>query len=157
MRDIAGCADLIMPNLTEAALLLGIEYKNVYSRDEIKEMLYGLTKLGAGLTVITGVSFEEGMIGAAAYNSKDGGYDEFFTKRQVKSYHGTGDIFASIVTADWLNGKDMGFCIKDACTFIEKCIKKTLPVKNHEYGVLFEEVLADERRNTCIQGKQSIT
>lgn len=145
MRDIIRYADIIMPNLTEAALLLGREYKEKYTRAEMTVMLRELASLGPERVIITGASFEPGKIGAIAYNAADGCVDEFYTDRQPKSYHGTGDIFASIVTADVLNGLPMNKCLEDACTFIEKSIKKTLPVQNHEYGVCFEEVLADER------------
>lgn len=145
MRDIIRYADLIMPNLTEAALLLGREYREKYNKAEITEMLHELSAMGPKQVIITGASFEEGKIGAAAYNAETGRLDEFYTQKQPKSYHGTGDIFASIVTADILNGYAMRDSLEDACTFIEKSIKKTLPVADHEYGVCFEEVLADER------------
>ena len=58
---------------------------------------------------------------------------------------GTGDIFASIIVADRLNNKTMKESLKDACEFISKSIEKTLPEKDHEYGVCFEQVLRDER------------
>lgn len=145
MRDIAAYADLIMPNLTEAAFLLNRNYKSNYDRTELVEMLKKLSDMGPKEVIITGVSDADSRIGAMSYNAETGEIDEFYAKRQPKSYHGTGDIFASIVVADRLNGISMHDCIEDACTFIGKCIRRTLPEENHEYGVCFEQVLAEER------------
>ncbi len=145
MRELVSVADLIMPNLTEAAFLLGREYRTDYSRAELIQLLKELAAMGPREVIVTGVPGEANRIGAIAWNSETEALDEFFTDRQVKSYHGTGDIFASIVVADRLNGLPMSSCLEDACTFIGKCIRKTLPEQNHEYGVCFEQVLAEER------------
>lgn len=153
MRDIAAFADLIMPNLTEAAFLLNRNYKPSYTKAELTDMLKELSHMGPKEVIITGVSEGENRIGAMSYNAETGDIDEFYTERQPKSYHGTGDIFASIVVADRLNGLSMHECIEDACTFIGKCIQKTLPEKNHEYGVCFEQVLAEERGQRRFKGR----
>ena len=145
MREIAACADLVMPNLTEAAFLLNKDYKPAYERAEIIDMLQGLSQMGPKEVIITGVSDGSSRIGAMSYNAETGDIDEFYAKRQPKSYHGTGDIFASIIVADRLNGIGMHESLEDACTFIGKCISRTLPEENHEYGVCFEQVLAGER------------
>ena len=147
MRDMIGYADLIMPNLTEAAFLLRRQYKDNYSRAEVMEMLKALSAMGPKEVIITGTGFKPDRIGAVTYNALTGDINEYDTERQIKSYHGTGDIFASIVVADKLNGMNLSECIRDACTFTEKCIRKTLPVANHEYGVCFEQVLAEERQS----------
>ena len=66
MRELVSRADVITPNLTEAALLLEKEpvlegYDEVY----IEKSLYELKKLGCRVPMITGVSFEKGKIGVA--------------------------------------------------------------------------------------------
>ena len=154
MRDIAAYADLIMPNLTEAAFLLDCDYKTDYTKAELTDMLKKLSDIGPNEVIITGVSDGRNRIGAMSFNAKTGDIDEFYTERKAKSYHGTGDIFASIVVSDRLNGISMHECIEDACTFIGKCIQRTLPEKNHEYGVCFEQVLAEERAQRIGSGSQ---
>ena len=147
MRDIIQGADLIMPNLTEAAFLLKRPSLEKCSRSDMEEVLRTfVSQMNIPEVIITGVHFDANdKIGAIALDSASGGIIEYYTDRQPKSYHGTGDIFASIVVADRLSGRPLDYCIRDACTFIEKAIRKTLPETNHEYGVCFEQVLAEER------------
>ncbi len=144
MRTIVRKADLILPNLTEACFLLDREYKESFSRDEVLEMLHALAFMGAREVVITGVSFEEGKLGAIALDPETDKITEYYAEQQPKSYHGTGDIFSSVFIADWLNEKPMEECLADSCEFIVKCIKKTMPHEDHGYGVMFESVLAEE-------------
>ena len=145
MRELLKDADLIMPNLTEAAFLLGTEYKQDFTHEEIADMLKRLSDMGPAEVIITGAVNADGKIGAMAYNAADGKITEYYTNKKRKSYHGTGDIFASIIVADRINNKTMKESLKDACEFISKSIEKTLPEKDHEYGVCFEQVLRDER------------
>ena len=143
MRTIVREADLILPNLTEAAFLLDEPYMETYSRDDIEGILKRLAAMGAKTVILTGVSYEEGKIGAVAYNSQTGKIDEYFTEKIEKNYHGTGDVFSSVAIAELLSGKDMPQILKSACDFTVKSIKKTLPDPNHNYGVKFEAVLAE--------------
>ena len=59
---------------------------------------------------------------------------------------GTGDIFASILAADAVNGVDFHTSVKKASQFIKKCILKSIeldiPVTD---GVCFEELLTTLR------------
>ena len=142
MRTIVREADLILPNLTEASFLLDEPYKESYSREEILGILKRLAAMGAKTVILTGVSFEEGKIGAAAYDSLTGSIDEYYTEKIEKNYHGTGDVFSSVAIAELLSGKDMPKVLESACEFVVESIKKTLPDENHGYGVKFESVIA---------------
>lgn len=145
MRTIVKEADLILPNLTETAFLLDIEYKEQYTREEIDKMLLALCEMGAKEAVITGVSFDKDKLGVATYNRITGEKTEYFARRIEKSFHGTGDVFASVAVANILNGKDTYDSMKDACDFVVSCIKNTMKDPNHTYGVKFEEMLAVNR------------
>ncbi len=142
MRQIVRHADIILPNLTEAAFLLDIPYREKCDRQEAMEMLEQLCDMGPDLSILTGVSFEEGQLGVIALRKSTGEYCEYFTGRVDKDYHGTGDIFTSVVIANLLNGTDLLTALEDACEFVVKCIKNTIPDDSHEYGVRFEEILA---------------
>ncbi|MBR5337013.1 MAG: pyridoxamine kinase [Lachnospiraceae bacterium] len=142
MRELVRESDIIMPNITEACFLLDIPYNERPGREEIDRMLKGLADMGPETVIITGVSFEEGRLGAVAYTKKDGKTVEYFTTWMEKSYHGTGDIFSSVLIANLLKGKSLYDCLKDACEFIVDCIKETMPDESHVYGVKFEQVLA---------------
>lgn len=142
MRTIVSEADVILPNLTEAAFLLDRPYKESYTEAEIDEMLRALCEMGAKTSIITGVSFEEGRLGAVSYNSQTGKKASYFARWMEKSYHGTGDVFSSVVVANILRGNSMEDTLKDACEFVVRCIEKTMPDPDHTYGVKFEDVLA---------------
>lgn len=144
MKTIVRAADIILPNLTEASFLLDIDYKESFARAEIEEMLKKLAAMGPTLPIITGVSYEEGKLGAVAYDTRTGEFIEYFAEKASKSYHGTGDIFSSVVIANLVSGRSIYESLEDACEFIVKCIKNTMPDKEHNYGVKFEGVLAEK-------------
>jgi len=143
MRGIVQEADLILPNLTEAAFLLGQSWKEAYTKAEIEAMARQLAEMGPAEVILTGVSYEEGNLGAVAYNKKSDEFTEYFTEKMPKSFHGTGDVFSSVAIAAWMNGQAMGEVLGQACEFVVKCIRKTQDDDSHSYGVKFEEVLAE--------------
>ena len=61
-----------------------------------------------------------------------------------KSYHGTGDIFSSVIVADILNGKSIKETLHHATDFIIDSIDQTMDDEKHEYGVKFEQILKGE-------------
>jgi len=142
MRSIVREADVILPNLTEAAFLLEEPWKESYTKEEITEILKKLSAMGPENVILTGVSYEEGKIGAVSYHKSTGQYIEYFTEKIDRNYHGTGDVFSSVAIAELLKGKETREVLESACEFVVKCIKATLPDDSHWYGVKFEEVLA---------------
>lgn len=140
MKRICSVADYIMPNITEAAFLTGNEYKENYSFEYINNLLIDLYKLGADNIILSGVSYENNKIGAIAYDGND--IYEYYSDKQERSYHGTGDIFSSILVANILNNVNIKDNLRDAVEFIIKCIKNTADDNMHAYGVKFEEILA---------------
>lgn len=142
MRTLVEAADVILPNLTEAALLLKIPYREHLSSDEVKEILRALTDMGPETAILTGVSFKEGKIGAASYNKTTGEYLTYMTDKEEKSYPGTGDVFSSVAVAKLVNGASLDMVLKTACEFVHESIKETMNDPSHTYGVKFENVLA---------------
>ncbi len=145
MRSIISHADLVLPNLTELAFLLDIEYKEKYTRKEIHSLLSKLCELGAKSAVITGVSFDDDKLGAVCLNQENNEINEYFTERIPQNFHGTGDVFSSILIANYLNGASMGESIKNACEFVVSSIKHTLNFPEHNYGVMFEDLLLNRQ------------
>lgn len=143
MRQLVSQADVILPNLTEAAILLGREYREQYTREELEQMLWALGALGPRYTIVTGVGFEHGKIGAVCYDRQTERVVSYFTDRAEKSYHGTGDIFSSVAVADIVRGRSMEQALKDACEFTARAITATVGDDSHPYGVHFESVLAE--------------
>ena len=144
MKKLCSIADVIVPNLTEASLLLGVPYnEGPYTKDYIESMLQGLKKLGSKSVVLTGVSFDNGLLGAACIDS-DGSISYSFTERVEGYYHGTGDVFASALTSGLLKGLTLEKAIKVAADFTVAAIKRTKEAGTDvRYGVNFEAGLRD--------------
>ena len=143
MRSIVKETDVILPNLTEAAFLLDIPYNENYNKDDIKDILVKLSEMGPKISILTGVSFKDGELGAIAYNKETGEYVSYFAEKISKSYHGTGDVFSSVAVANLVNGTSVENALQNACEFVVKSIKNTLADTTHNYGVKFESVLAE--------------
>ncbi len=146
MRGIVREADVILPNLTEASFILNKDYNPDYTREDIENILKELAEMGPTLSILTGVSFEDGKLGAIAYDKDKDEFIEYYVDRIPKDYHGTGDVFSSVAIGSLENGNSVQDALKEACEFTAESIKRTLPDKNHNYGVKFEEVLRDQRK-----------
>lgn len=143
MGKLCARADIIMPNMTEAAHMLGVDYvAGGYDEAYISELLKRLTGLGARIAVLTGVSFEPGRIGVMSYDSHTDEYYMYIHDKVNKSYHGTGDIFASTVTGALVNGLPLSSALKMAADFTADCIRITAAEPNGiDYGVYFETLI----------------
>lgn len=136
-------ADVAVPNLTEAAMILNQPYRDSgYERSYIQGLLKGLTDMGSRAAVITGVSFDEEHLGVMAYDSSTDEFYEHYTKKIEQSFHGTGDLFASSVTASLMRGKNLQDALRVATEFTLASIEKTRADSNPNwYGVNFEEAI----------------
>lgn len=134
-------ADIIAPNLTEASYLLGEEYKDNYTDEEIRDMMLRLSALGAETVIITGVRRQD-KLGVFAYESKENRFTEYFRERINDTFHGTGDVFASVCSSALVKGFNVKEAIEIATDFVVECILATVPDKeNHWYSVKFEECI----------------
>ncbi len=149
MAKLCGKANVMVPNLTEASYLLGIPYKESgYDEDYIKDILKKLAALGAGKVVLKGVQFEQdqktmkdaaGKIGIVSYDSATDSYDWYFHQKMPQSFHGTGDIFASVLTGALMRGLDLKKSYTLAADFVVESIRQTLSHEDYNwYGVDFE-------------------
>lgn len=142
MKTLVKKALYIVPNITEACFLTGTPYFEKYNKSDIEDLLIKLSNLGPKYVVLTGISFEEGLLGAAMYDSVSGEFNYYFNERVPLLFHGTGDIFASSFFGAVINGLDMYEASKVAVDFTLLAIKNTvLDAKEHWYGVHFEKAL----------------
>lgn len=141
MRGLVSEADVIIPNLTEASLLAGIEYRETYSRDEISRILEKLCGLGPRFVIVTGVCIVPGRIGAACRDAKTGRTDFYMTDYIDRVFYGTGDVFSSVITGALVRGMSVCDAVSLAVDFTAECIRLTIPDEKHFYGVHFEEAL----------------
>lgn len=139
MKGLAGKADYLVPNITEASLLTGMEYRTEYDRTYIDELLKKLTALGCPNIVLTGVSYAEGKTGVVVL--QNGEYAYYEHDKLPNSCHGTGDIYASAFAGALVSGKSAYDAARIAADYAVECIKCTAQVENHWYGAAFEPVL----------------
>ncbi len=134
-------ADIIDPNITEAAFMLGAEYKEdgSYDEDYVRELLQGLVALGPKKAVLTGVSLEPGSCGVYGLDGKTGQYFSYFNELVDARFHGTGDVFSSTTVGALLNGLELDEALAVAADYTVACIKATISQPDHNwYGVDFE-------------------
>ena len=143
-KELCAEADIIVPNITEAALMTGMDYRETYDESYILALLSGLRELGARLSVITGVSLEKGKIGAMGIDRETGETWCYQNRRIDASYHGTGDLFASTFVGELLREKDWKNAMRIAADYTAHTIEVTLKnPKEPWYGVDFETTLPD--------------
>lgn len=144
MAVLCSKADFIIPNMTEASLLLGIPYTEKYDRSYAENILRRLAGLGCSVPVLTGVSFNDGKEGAAAYDSANNKFYYSFRNHIDRSVHGTGDIFASVFTGAVTLGMSIQQALEISVGYTVDCIEKTLPNFDEMwYGSAFELCLGD--------------
>ena len=144
MRSLCQKADIIVPNITEACFLLDIPYKpGPYDDAFLRELLFGLAQLGPKQVVLTGVYPDGGRYGAACLDAVTGRVDYALTGRVEGIYHGTGDLFASALTAALLNGRTLAHAAFIAAEFTYESIERTRQAGTDvRFGVNFEAGLA---------------
>ncbi len=136
MRKLIKRADIILPNVTEACFLTDTEYKENYDGIFVCKLEKELAKLTDAKIIITGVEFG-GDIGESIYGKNRG--EMLWHELLPTKKHGTGDIFASVFTANYLLGNGVRKSCAAAAEFVADCLKST--DADHFYGVNFEKVL----------------
>lgn len=145
MRVICNKADIIVPNLTEAALLLDESFHpGPYTHVFIESTLKKLSALGPEKVVLTGVYFKENELGAATYDRTTDTTDYVFTQKIPGYYHGTGDVFASALLAALMNDFSLIDSAAIAVHFTTDSIRRTYKAKtDYRFGVNFEQSFPD--------------
>ena len=143
-RELCEMADIIVPNLTEAAFLTGTAYQETDTEEEIVPLLLKLLSLGPKSAVITGVSLSEGEIGAAGMESAQAGLFSCQSRKLPALCHGTGDIFSSVTVGGLLRGLSLADAVKLAVDFTEITIEETMKRGTDlRYGVAFEAAIPE--------------
>ncbi len=140
MKRLCMGADVIAPNMTEAACLLGIPYaEKGYDAAYIQDMLRGLAALGAGKVVITGVSLRENEVGFMGYDVGEERFFSHFHQRFEGTFHGTGDVFASTCVGGLMRGMSLEDAVGLAADFTLESIRMTADAADRRwYGIHYE-------------------
>lgn len=136
MAKLCRKADILLPNLTEAAMLSGQEYREIMDEYYVNHVL---ELLPAPSVVLTGIGDTPGTTGAAI---KQGCSCFRISHRRVeRNFHGTGDIFAAAFVGALMQGKALNHAVQIAADYVLRCIDITVEAPAHWYGVRFESAL----------------
>ena len=138
MQRLCMQADIILPNITEAAFFAGVPYQENLTEDYVQSLLEKMNHPGV---ILTGVGCGAGETGAAVFDR--GTLEYYIHPRKEKNFHGTGDMFAAAFTGALMQGKSRIDAVKIAADFVCKAIENTCAAPAHWYGVKFETALPD--------------
>jgi pyridoxine kinase len=149
MRKLCERAGTIVPNLTEAALLVGEKYHpGPYTEAYVEDLLKKLSALGPENIVLTGVFFDNENLGAATYHAPTGETTYSFERRIPGYYHGTGDVFGSALLAALMNDFSLSESAAIAVRFTTSAIRKTADAGTDiRFGVNFEQSIPEFLRD----------
>ncbi len=145
MRRLCEKADVIMPNLTELCLMLGEEWiPGPYDRRYIDSMLEKAHGFGVRKVVLTGISFEDGKVGAVYKDFETGECGDVMRPEIPGYYHGTGDVFGSALVGACECGLPLSKAVEAAVNLTVSSIIRTYESgEDVRYGVNFEIGLRD--------------
>ncbi|MEL7624262.1 MAG: pyridoxamine kinase [Clostridiales bacterium] len=145
MRQLIGHAGIITPNLTEAALLLGEEYRPDLGEEALKSWLQRLADMGPETVVITSAPLDSRgkVTSVVAFNRKSRHFWRVPCVYIPANYPGTGDVFTSVLTGSLLQGDSLPVALDRSVQFVTQAIRASYgfdyPRRN---GILLERVLS---------------
>jgi pyridoxine kinase len=143
MRQLIHHADIITPNYTEAALLLGEDYHAV-DENELKSWLNRLSDMGPKVVIITSVLSNDSKKNTfvVAYDQEDNRFWKVKCDYIPAHFPGTGDAFASVIVGSLLQGDSLPIALDRAVQFCTLAIRASYGYSYpHREGVLLEKVL----------------
>lgn len=136
MEKLCRRADIILPNVTEAAMFSNTEYRHCVDPQYVQELL---DKLQHPCVVLTGVGYRDGETGIVL---REGASDVHIAHKRVdRNFHGTGDMFAACFVGAVMQGRSKQEAVQIAGEFVLQSILNTMESPVHWYGVKFETAL----------------
>ena len=140
-RRLLSRADVITPNITEACLLTGLEYRETHDDSYIRTLLERLLALGARTAILTGVRTEPDRVGVACMDAA-GAVSQCSAPYVPAVFYGTGDLFASTCAG----ALTLGWSVHDAMELASAYVADTIAETRREpdarwYGVSFEATI----------------
>lgn len=140
MSELCKEADILLPNVTEAALLADMPYREPPDGAYLRALTGALLQYyDVKSVVITGVSGKKGTIGFCGADRQEGSFS-YQAEVVPKQFHGTGDLFAAVFTGGLLSGSGIYDAAAQAADFVRLCVAETAEATAH--GVEFEKQLS---------------
>lgn len=136
-RALCRRAELILPNLTEGALLAGLAWEERTDLEFCQQIATELLKTSAKAVLLTGFAPTADTVG---FYYTDGTAEFAHAAPKIpRACHGTGDLFAAVVTGGLLRDLSVPDSGRLAAEFVHRAIAKT--GTDSRFGVEFEEEL----------------
>lgn len=148
MLRIAARADLLMPNLTEAAILTGRPPDTYWKADtiedaQVRDIMHGLLDTGAKNVVLKGVRrIAENRISNYVGSANSDEIVHIEDEYRPFTFHGAGDLFASCTVAALMCGRTL----QDAASFATDFLHEAMLITERQpdfqrRGISFEPLL----------------
>ena len=141
MYNLCSKANLIVPNVTEAALLLGDPLPGVGSSEQAAEQAARLTRIAPQVAVTGGTGLSDGRCIGCVRAARGGQGYSVKTPLIPRMYHGTGDIFGAVLVGRILQGNVPQAAVQAAAAFVSECIRQTPEGTDERLGVWLEAAL----------------
>ena len=137
MAKLCRRGTVLLPNVTEAAFLTGMPYREQCDGSYLIELAEALCGFGAKGVIITGLNWDEGYTGWAGMLS--GRLFSYRARRVPRSQHGTGDMFTAVTTGALTLGKPLHVAGTLGAKFVEQTLRAT--PETTPFGANFEPIL----------------
>lgn len=144
MAELAADADVITPNRTEAAVLLGVDYGalTLDREEDCRNWAGRLSLAGRRSVVLKGVSLRPGETGAVCFDRATGETSLITASQAPGRFHGTGDLFAAVLTGALAKGMSLTEGVRRAADFVSLCAWRTTGLDTpRREGLDFEPLL----------------
>jgi pyridoxine kinase len=144
MAELVDGADLLTPNLTEAAILTETDYQGQDVDDAfVRRTMDALLNMGAKHVVLKGITRGDGIIRNYVAGA-DVEMAEVNGELLPYMLHGTGDLYASALLAAIMAGRSLLDAVEFASTLVRDAMRITNKQPDYEVrGVSFESVLGE--------------
>jgi len=137
MRPLCRRADLILPNATEAGLLLEKPLPDPLDEAGAQALADELAAALAPNVVVTGLQLDKYIACAGA------GRERFVVKKLhiARNFPGTGDLYGVVLIGSLIQGNALSAAADNAAEFVALAIQKTPYDQDTRFGVWFEPLL----------------
>ncbi|SMB87926.1 pyridoxine kinase [Desulfonispora thiosulfatigenes DSM 11270] len=159
MKTLIEKADIITPNITEAAYLLGEKYEEDLSEAQIKDWLIRLADMGPSTVIITSIpdTQNDKNICTVAYDKKMKRFWKVSTYRIPAHFPGTGDTFTSVIVGSILQGDNLPMALDRGVQFVAEAMRVSY---GYDYpkreGILIEKVLGNLKMPFLVSGYEEL-
>lgn len=142
MSSLVAYADILTPNLTEACILTDTEYRADMEEAQIEKLCEKLSGIGPKKIVISGLERGENLENFIYEKGKEPVVVK--VQKVGPCRPGTGDVFASMIAADAVNGVDLVSSVRHASSFITKVLQRAIELDLPKTdGLCIEECLSE--------------